>query len=370
LKPRIAVYIPSFSDGGVERNMVILASGFAALGYPTDFLVSAKHDLPYLQHLSPAVRLLHLPKNRRRQAEETVAYLRRERPAIMMSAKGKDDRLAIKARDVANVGTRVFLRCGIHLSSRPKMSGRNPLRRWWHRRDIQRLYAGTDGVVCVSDGVADDLAEVTGLDRASITVVRNPTLLPDFELLGRVPNEHPWFTPGQPPVILGAGSLATVKRFDDLIRAAAGVMAEVDCRLVILGEGKERAHLLHLVTQLGIAERVALPGFVSNVLPYMRDAAVFVLSSEREGSPNVLTEALACGTPSVATDCPSGPREILAGGRYGPLVTIGDVDAMRQSILDVLRHPLPAETLREAVADYTLERACTGYLRAFGLLPA
>jgi glycosyltransferase involved in cell wall biosynthesis len=99
----------------------------------------------------------------------------------------------------------------------------------------------------------------------------------------------------------------------------------------------------------------------------MRRAAAFVLSSEREGSPNVLTEALAAGTPVVATDCPSGPREILAAGRYGPLVPMHDPLAMRAAICKVLDGPLPAETLREAVADYTLSRAVTAYLQAFGL---
>lgn len=347
--------------------MVLLASGFADQGYPTDFLVPDHQNLPYLQHLCAGVRLIRLSVNRRSQFNETVDYIRRESPAVLLTAKGKDDRQAVDARDASGMLVRVFLRCGSHLSSRSKMSGRNPLRRWWHAHEIRRLYNHADGVVCVSQGVADDVAAVTGLAPQTINVVRNPTIMSNFSSLMNQDNPHLWFGPNKPPVILGAGSLAAVKRFEDLIQAMAGVMEERDCRLLILGEGKARNSLMYLAESLGIADRVQMPGFVHNVLPYMRDAALFVLASEREGSPNVLTEALACGTPVVSTDCPSGPREILAGGRYGPLIPIGDISAMQQSILSTLADPLPADTLREAIAEYTLENATRGYLDAFGI---
>lgn len=363
---RIALFIPSYSDGGVEKQMVSLAGGFAQAGHEVDFL-TRPGELPYLERLPPAVTLIRLPAARRAQFDASVDYLRTQRPAVLMSAKGKDDRLALDARDAAASGTRVFLRCGIHLSSRPKMTSRNPLRGLWHRWRLRRLYARPDGVLCVSDGVADDLATLTGFPRACIAVIRNPTIAADFDARLAEPLDDAWFAPGAPPVILGAGSLAPVKHFEVLIEAAAALMRTRDLRLVILGEGKERARLEALADSLGVRERVRLPGFVGNVLPWMRRAAVFVLSSEREGSPNVVTEALACGTPVVATDCPSGPREILDGGRYGPLIPMLDAAAMQQAIAQVLDAPLPAATLRSAIGEYTLARACAGYLRAFGL---
>jgi len=358
---RIAVFIPSFGDGGVEKMMVTLASGFAAAGHATD-LVTRTGELSYVDRLDPAVRLIQL----RRTLGTVVEYLQRERPAVLLSAKGKDDAMALDARDRAATGVRVLLRCGIHLSTRPKMVSGNPLRRWWHHWRIRRQYARADGVICVSEGVADDLASVTSVPRDRIHVVRNPTLTPQFaaQLEARCP--HPWFEAGQPPVVLGAGNLAPVKRFDALLSAAAPLLEELGLRLVILGEGKERERLLRMAERLGIRQLVALPGFVPNVLPYMRRAALFVHPSEREGYGNVIAEALACGTPVVATDCPSGPREILADGRYGPLVPVGDVSALRQAIRDVLSEPLPPEILREAVASSTSENACRGYLQAVG----
>jgi glycosyltransferase involved in cell wall biosynthesis len=364
---RLAVYCPSFSDGGVERNMVLLANGFADAGVPTDLLVGGEGPLPFLERLSPKVGLIRLPQSRRARRAATVAYLRASRPASLMSAKESDDRLALEARRIARVDTRVFLRCGTHLSARPGMSTRNPLRRWWHHRRQRQVFAAADGVVCVSEGVAQDLVRVSGIARERIRVIRNPAVTPDLERLAGAPVDHPWFQPGQAPVVLAAGRLAAVKRFDDLVRAFALLLGDFAARLVILGEGKERPGLEQLVARLGIADRVDLPGYVANPLAFMRRAALFVLSSEREGAPNVLTEALACGTAVVATDCPSGPREILAGGRYGPLVPVGDVDALRRAMLAVLRDPPRQELLREAVAEHTLPRAVANYLAAFGL---
>ncbi|MEW6676316.1 MAG: glycosyltransferase [Pseudomonadota bacterium] len=365
---RIAVYITSFSDGGVERNMVMLASGFAEMGYATDLLIAGDEAYPFLYRLSPKVNLIRLPQKRRRRLPATVAYLRQASPAIMLSAKQRDDELALAAGRIAGSETRFFLRCGIHLSSRPKMTSWNPLRRWWHYHNTRRLFQTADGAICVSQGVAEDLAQVAQIDMGKIHVVRNPTITPDFDGLSRANTTHPWFEPGQPPVIIGAGALAPVKRFHDLVTAFAGLASETDARLVIFGQGKTAPALEDLARKLGVADRVDLPGYTDNLMAYLRRARLFVLSSEREGSPNVLTEALACGTPVVATDCPSGPMEILAGGKYGALVPIGDVKALRQAMLGALQHPLPAEFLQEAVGEYTTERACTRYLQAFGLL--
>lgn len=363
----MAVYAPSFSDGGVERNMVLLASGFADLGVPTDLLISGKGEKPFLERLSPRVNQVWLPTRPSQRLLATIAYLRTERPSVLVSAKQRDDEMALVARRRAGVATKVFLRCGSHLSARPRMKTRNPLRRLWHHHRVRALYREADGVVCVSEGVAADLLSITDLPMERVAVIRNPVITPDLTRLVNAPVSHSWFDPGQPPVILGVGALARVKRFDDLLRAFARVVAVLDCRLVILGQGKERERLLRLAAELGVASLVDLPGFVGNVYPYMRAAAVLVLSSEREGAPNVLAEAMACGTPVVATDCPSGPREILSGGRYGPLVPVGNVDALHDAVLSALRNPVPPHVLRAALEDYTLEKTCHRYLRVFGL---
>jgi len=176
------------------------------------------------------------------------------------------------------------------------------------------------------------------------------------------PVEHPWFQPNQPPVILGVGRHHFQKGFDTLLRAFARVRQQMPARLVILGEGPERPNLERLAAELGVAADVDLPGFDPNPFRYMRWAGVFVLSSRYEGLPNVLIQALACGCPVVSTDCPSGPSEILDGGRYGALVPVDDVEAMAQAIVRALLGqvaPAPAEWLEQ----FRVEAVAEQYLR-------
>ncbi|MEJ5366661.1 MAG: glycosyltransferase, partial [Desulfosoma sp.] len=176
------------------------------------------------------------------------------------------------------------------------------------------------------------------------------------------PVDHPWFHHAGPPVIVGMGRLTTQKDFPTLLRAFRKVHDALRCRLVLLGDGSHRKALETLAHQLGVAEDVSFPGFVPNPYPYLKRASVFVLSSIWEGSPNALTEAMALGTPVVATDCPSGPRELLRGGEVAPLVPMKDPEAMAEAVLQVLENPPDPARLREAVSDYTVENSARRYL--------
>ena len=136
---------------------------------------------------------------------------------------------------------------------------------------------------------------------------------------------------------------------------------------MILGEGALRDELQALANSLGVTEDFEMPGFAQNPYQYMHAASLFVLSSRWEGSPNGLTEALAVGTPVVATDCPNGPIEILQQGKLGPLVPMSDSEALSTAILETLDNPLPAEVLRDGVAHYSVENSAREYLEAMQL---
>jgi glycosyltransferase involved in cell wall biosynthesis len=132
--------------------------------------------------------------------------------------------------------------------------------------------------------------------------------------------------------------LTRQKDFPTLVRAFAQLRHHMPCRLMILGEGEERASLEALAASTNFRDDIALPGFVENPYKYLSRASLFVLSSLWEGLPTVLIEALALSVPVVSTDCESGPREILEGGLHGKLIQIEDSTALARAMLQTLLH--------------------------------
>jgi len=177
------------------------------------------------------------------------------------------------------------------------------------------------------------------------------------------PLAHPWFAPGQPPVLLGVGRLHVQKDFPNLLRAFAIIRTQRPIRLVILGEGELRSELETLAKKLDVSEDVAFPGFVDNPYTWMLRSAVFVLSSTYEGLANVLIEAMATGTSVVSTDCPSGPAEILEGGKWGRLVLVEDPGALAQAIIKTLDTPETIDVTKRA-QDFSVEKSVKGYMAA------
>jgi glycosyltransferase involved in cell wall biosynthesis len=157
------------------------------------------------------------------------------------------------------------------------------------------------------------------------------------------------------------GRLVPQKDFATLLRAFALVRADRPARLVILGEGPERDRLMLLARELGIENDVLLPGFVTNPFAWVGRASLFVLSSAWEGLPTVLVEALACGTPVIATDCPHGPRAILEGGDLGPLVPVGDSRKMAEAMRRMLDAPTERSRLLARAAAFHEDRAIEAY---------
>lgn len=364
---KVCIYINTFGDGGVERMLVNLARGLSHHGVAVDFIIN-RRQVPYIDQLPDAVRVITFETDKPKQRlQKLLSYLDEYEPQALISAKTKDDLVALEAKQLTRARTRFFLRPGTALSERLRARRTHPLKKWLATRRFRQLFNRADGIIAVSQGVKDDVARITNVDPDRITVVRNPNITPEFYHLAEQPADHPWFQPGQPPVLIGMGGLRRQKDFPSLIRAFARVAAERPCRLMILGRGHKQAELEKLAEQLGVADRVALPGFVTNPYAYLSRAALFVLSSLWEGSPNVLTESLALGTPVVATDCPSGPYEITQAGKYGPLVPVGDVEALTRAIRETLDNPPASDWLKTAVEAYTMERSAKSYLDAMGL---
>lgn len=339
---RVAIFTSNMGGGGAERAMLKLAGGMARHGYQVD-LVLSRADGDYLPELPEAVRVVDLDASRvLASLPGLIRYLRRERPSVMLTSLNHVNVVGLWARRLARVQTRLVVNEQNTLSLEAPHSSRRR-----HRmlpRLIRRFYPWADGIVAVSQGAADDLARTAGLPQDRIQVVHNPIVTPELREMAAAPLEHPWFEPGAPPVLLAAGRLAPQKDFGTLIRAFARVRQTHPARLLILGEGPERASLEALAADIGLDGAVDLPGRILNPFPYMVRADAFVLSSRWEGLPSVLIEALFCGVPVVATDCPSGPMEILEGGKHGLLVPVGDVDALAEGIESALAGNVPRPT--------------------------
>ena len=318
--------------------MYKLAAGLVERRVPTD-LVLVKRIGPYLQQLPGAVRVVDL--NSRRMIESIpalVRYLRNERPACLISALSHANVVAILSHMIARSPAKLIV------SERtPPLQAKMNAKLFRDRLLpflIRLLYKHANRVVAVSYDVADQLG-IIGVPRKKISVVYNPVVNDALLQMAIEAVDHPWFAPGAPAIIVAAGRLAIEKDFQTLIRAFSLVRNSRPLRLMILGEGEDRAELCNLAEQLGVADDVSLPGFVDNPYKYMRCAMVFILSSLFEGFPNVVVEAMACGAPIISTNCPSA-AEILENGRWGRLIPVGDVGALAktiQEVLDEASHP-------------------------------
>lgn len=369
-QPRqVALFLPTLAGGGAERVMLNLASGIAEQGVPVDLVVvRASGPLAGQARAIAGVQLHELGGRMTLPSIPLLsAYLRRRRPAAIVSALNSANVAAIVAARLARFPGRVVVtvhndlgRTLEHTRSR-RVRVLPYLMRW----TFPRAHA----IVAVSAGVADSVHDVLGLPRTSIDVIANPVFTRDLLTRGATPPDHPWFASDAPPVVVGVGRLTEQKRFHDLIDAFARVRERRVCRLIILGEGRLRPALEERVRNLGLEGDAALPGFVSDPYPYLRHAAAFVLSSGWEGLPTVLIEALALGTPVVATDCRSGPAEILDGGRLGALVPVGDVFALARAIERALDGSGPQCARPDDVERYTFAAAARAYLRAAGAAP-
>lgn len=366
MRPDLAILAATSGHSGVDRVIRNLVPELGRRGLGVDVLGIRGHG-PSLEALPVGCRHLVLPASHVWGAlAPLVSYLRRERPRVLLADKDKVNRAALAARAVAAADTRVFLRLGTTVSH--NLASRGLLARTVQRASMRHLYRRAAGVIVPSAGVAEDLAAYAGLPPDHIHVAPNPVVTPLLARLAAEPAPHPWFGEAT-PVLLGVGELSERKDFATLVRAFARLRALRPARLVILGEGRRRDELLDLARELGVAADVALPGFVANPYPAMARAAAFALTSRWEGLGIVLVEALALGVPSAACDCPSGPREVLGGGRYGPLVPVGDDAALAAALGDLLDHPPARAHLQEAARPYTVEASADAYLAAMDLGP-
>jgi glycosyltransferase involved in cell wall biosynthesis len=346
--------------------MVNLANEYALRGFDIDLVLFRKEG-PYLREVDTAVDIVNL------DAEKTPVYaamgafrplrryLSRAKPTALLSGLTRANAVAVLANCTTRSDTRLVVTEHNHLMSTVAEGDKMRLR-------ILPILARTtypfaDDIVAVSDGVGDNVSELTGLARESIQTIYNPIVTETLRKKAAEPCPHPWLnTTDGPPVILGAGSFTPQKDFPTLIHAFDRIHSHQDVRLVIISDGEQRDEIEALARNSGLKEVVDLPGFVDNPYSFMRAADVFALSSKWEGFGNVLVEAMACGTPVVSTDCTSGPSEILVDGRHGLLVPVGNATALAEAIMNTLNDPISKGELQNRSDDFSVKTIANQYL--------
>lgn len=365
MRPTIACFVRALGGGGAQRAMVRLASGLAELGHPVT-LLTLDPEGQFRRELSPAVTLAPLPARRLLTAlPALVHHLARQRPAVLFTTEPACNIALIAARALARSRSRLVIRESLFPSLAARHSPHRATRLAY--RLARLAYPHADAIVALTPAMASDLANVASLDPARIShIPLNPVVTPALLAAGRRAPDHPWFT--EPlPIILGVGRLDAQKDFATLLAAFALVRARRPCRLLLYGDGPLRHALEQQRARSRFADDIALPGFHPAPFAAMARCAAFVLSSRYEGLPNALIEALACGAPVIACDCPSGPREVLGDGRYGRLVPVGDAPAMAAAIRLTLDHPIDRDMSRARGREFTI--AASAALYAQVLLP-
>jgi len=364
-KRLITLFTGILGGGGAERVMATLANEFNRAGFEVD-LVLVNQAGSYLNDLDPGINVVNLASRRTLYSLlPLIRYLRKRRPEVLFSTMGYMNIIAILARVFSGVSSRLFVREAVTVSVSAKNTG--DFKEKFIMFMLKYFYAVSDGVITPCQGVAEDLIRVVGVSKKLVTVIPNPLDLKAIRERSITPLDHLRINSNDMPLILGVGRLTAQKDFQTLISAFDKVAKVYRVRLIILGEGEERNALEELIELKGIKGLVEMPGYIENPFVYMKQAAVYVLSSRWEGLPNTLLQAAAAGTCIVATDCPSGPKEILEQGRWGKLVPVGDVDAMAKAIIDALEGRLkkiPAFILEER---YGIQAITKKYLDTFSV---
>lgn len=358
---KITVATPVLSIAGVPLAQIRFARALARRGHDVTLLVGWIDPAFAMPEIGGVV----VSELRRRKVRSMwfplCAHLRRERPDVVFSAEDHLNCLVLLAATAT--GSRAKISCSSRVTPHDTYSD-NPFdKRWVLKRLMKLAMRRANALTCVSRDMVAQYREVLGSNRhvCAYNIVDDG----DSRLRMREPVDDAWIGDAGRPLLVAAGRLAPWKGFSDLIDAMALGPARQGARLLILGDGPLRGELQARIERLGLQDSVRLAGYVENPLKYFARARVFALSSLVEGMPNVLVEAMMCGCTPVATDCPTGPSELLGDGRVGFLVPMREPEALACAIVEALRTPADRDALARAIAPFG-ERAVVD--RHFALL--
>jgi glycosyltransferase involved in cell wall biosynthesis len=362
---KICVVTPLYAIAGVPLAQIRFARALAGQGHDVDLVVGYVGP----EYVFPAIAevRVHVWNHKRVTGMlfPMIRYLRSVKPDVVFSAEDHLTAIVLLATILSRAKAKISGSSRVLPSDRVAYSDKLLSKGWFLKQLMKSVMWRADALTCVSEDMVDHYRQVF----KSPPHVCAYNIIHDRQSGTRMqaPVEHEWFLDKECPMLVAAGTMTKRKGFADLIHAMQILTQKRQARLVIFGEGPLRNELEALVIKLGLSKVVSMPGVIENALRYFAKSEVFVLSSYAEGLPNVLVEAMFCGCTPVATDCPTGPREVLQDGKYGYLVPMRDPVAMALGIEHALDHPIPRALLAEAVRPFEERAVLQRHFEVLGL---
>jgi glycosyltransferase involved in cell wall biosynthesis len=359
----IAVFSPTLQAGGSEHVLGLLVKRLYERGQAVERVIAHQPLTPGIEDENGAMVRGLGAKRMLGAIRPLTKYLVTHRPQCILSSLTYANILVIASAMLAGAGTPVIVREATTVTAyaRISQSRRNSLLPML----VRRFYRHADQVIAVSQGVRDDLVDKLDVPSAKVRVIYNPVDLERVKRLAEQDLSHPWFCEPDCPVVVTVARLDESKDFDSLLSAVQRVNRTRAVRFVVVGEGPERSRIESLARHFEVADRIWLAGYQENPYRFVARADVFLHPSKVEGLPNAVLEALALERPIVSSDCDSGPREILLGGRYGSLVPVGDADAMAAAILEKLETGATHTVDADFMTRFGIDHVVDAYLATF-----
>ncbi|MBI2644494.1 MAG: glycosyltransferase [Candidatus Wildermuthbacteria bacterium] len=369
LKIRVTFFLSTLEFGGAERITINLIQNLHPDFFDIVLLVK-KRTGDFQKEIPSYAKILDLHSaNPCIVFWKLVRYFRSQQPDIFISHFTYTNLLATGAKICAQAKTKLILTEHTPFSQTvvdARSLFRKILARWVTPSIMKMLYPKADMVVCVSQGVAQDLKRLLAPKACSQQVIYSPIVGNSILQFAQEEVSHPWFQDVKSiPIVLSVGRMIRAKDYPTLLKAFQMLRKKRSVRLILIGEGPERKKLEHLARELDISKDTAFAGFQRNPYAYMKRSTLFVLSSIREGFPTALVEAMACGVPVVSTDCNTGPREIIRHGENGFLVSVKDAQGLAGA-LEILLNSTSLQSQfsirgRERAQDFSIEKSMKSY---------
>ncbi len=325
-KGKVSFFMPTLERGGAEGVIVQVANQLSRLGYNVDIVVCNEHG-SLMSEIDDLVGVKPLGVPRVAFSPISLAsYILRDNPDTIVSTLVHCNVVSSWVAKYVASDTAVVLR-EANTISKTKESAQT-LSEWTVNALVPSAYASADSIIAVSESAASDLTKCLSVEEDRIHTVYNPVNIGRIEEKSDRTADHKWLCKDDVEVLISVGRLSKQKDYKTLLDAFRKMRNRSNVKLLVLGEGPQRGKLESYARSIGVGDNVDFYGFVENPYPYMKHSDVFVLSSAWEGMPNAMIEAFVLGLPIVATDCPSGPSEILENGRWGNLAEVGDSDEL------------------------------------------